>query len=238
MTVLAATGDQGATDYSNAAGTLLYTHRAVVWPASDPLVTAVGGTQLALYDNGQRTAPDAVWNDGNNYALLNAFDGSPDPTGIAGGGGKSTVFGRPSYQNGVASVVGNHRGIPDISMSAACSGLVLTYNSFGGEQTGWYVDVRHQRGDPAVRRDRGAGRPGGRAFPRPDQPGAVRPVRPSTRPGWSTSPRGTTRCRSPRTAPVYTVKGYSAGRGYDLASGVGTVNADLFVPELAQAAGG
>jgi hypothetical protein len=37
---------------------------------------------------------------------------------------------------------------------------------------------------------------------------------------------------------MYTVKGYSAGRGYDLASGVGTVNADLFVPELAAAAGG
>jgi hypothetical protein len=36
----------------------------------------------------------------------------------------------------------------------------------------------------------------------------------------------------------YTVQGYSAGPGYDLASGVGTVNAALFVPELAQAAGG
>jgi hypothetical protein len=37
---------------------------------------------------------------------------------------------------------------------------------------------------------------------------------------------------------LYTVQGYSAGRGYDLASGVGTVNAALFVPELARAAGG
>jgi len=36
----------------------------------------------------------------------------------------------------------------------------------------------------------------------------------------------------------YTVHGYSAGPGYDLASGVGTVDAALFVPELAQAAGG
>ena len=34
------------------------------------------------------------------------------------------------------------------------------------------------------------------------------------------------------------VQGYHAGPGYDLASGVGTVNAALFVPELAQAAGG
>ena len=36
---------------------------------------------------------------------------------------------------------------------------------------------------------------------------------------------------------LYTVQGYSARPGYDLASGVGTVNAALFVPELARAAG-
>jgi hypothetical protein len=33
-----------------------------------------------------------------------------------------------------------------------------------------------------------------------------------------------------------TVPGFSAARGYDLVSGVGTVNAAYFVPELARAA--
>ena len=37
---------------------------------------------------------------------------------------------------------------------------------------------------------------------------------------------------------LVTVKGFRAGPGYDLASGVGTVNAALFVPELAQASSG
>ena len=37
---------------------------------------------------------------------------------------------------------------------------------------------------------------------------------------------------------LVTVQGYHAVPGYDLASGVGTVNAALFVPELVQAAGG
>ena len=37
---------------------------------------------------------------------------------------------------------------------------------------------------------------------------------------------------------LVTVKGYAAGPGYDLASGVGTVDAAQFVPELAEAAGG
>ena len=55
VTVLAATGDAGATDDSNAAGTLLYTHPAIDWPSSDPLVTAVGGTLLSLLPDGQRS---------------------------------------------------------------------------------------------------------------------------------------------------------------------------------------
>ena len=36
---------------------------------------------------------------------------------------------------------------------------------------------------------------------------------------------------------LYTVKGASARPGYDLASGVGTINGAYFVPELAWAAG-
>jgi len=83
VTVLAATGDAGATDDSNAAGTLVYTHRAIDWPSSDPLVTAVGGTQLALLSTGQRTQADQVWNDSTNYALNNAFSGTPGPTATA-----------------------------------------------------------------------------------------------------------------------------------------------------------
>jgi subtilase family serine protease len=60
VTVVAGTGDTGATDYSNVAGTRLYTHRVVGWPASDPLVTAAGGLQLHLNGKGDRTLPDNV----------------------------------------------------------------------------------------------------------------------------------------------------------------------------------
>ena len=237
VTVLAAAGDDGATDQSNNAGTLLYTHRAVLWPATDPLVTAVGGTQLALDINGQRTAPDAVWNDGNNPELLNAFAGSPDPTGIATGGGTSAVFGRPSYQDGVARVVGDHRGIPDISMSAACSGLVLTYNSFGGEQAGWYASCGTSEATPlfagiVALAAQVAGHPLGLINP------ALYRLYAEHASGLIDVTQGNNTVPFTQHGTMYTVKGYSAGRGYDLASGVGTVNADLFVPELAAAAGG
>jgi len=50
--------------------------------------------------------------------------------GIATGGGLSTVYSRPAYQNGVANVVGSHRGVPDLSWNAAVNGGVLVYRSF------------------------------------------------------------------------------------------------------------
>ncbi len=236
VTVLAAAGDDGATDQSNAAGTLFYTHRAVLWPASDPLVTAVGGTQLALDSTGARTTTDVAWNDGSNVGLLNALTGSPDPTGIATGGGKSSIFGRPSYQNGVARVVGDHRGIPDISMSAACSGLVLTYNSFGGEPSGWYAACGTSEATPlfagiVALADQMAGHSLGLINP------ALYALSAEHAAGLVDITQGNNSVTFTQNNTTYTVRGYSAGRGYDLVSGVGTVDAALFVPELAQAAG-
>jgi hypothetical protein len=42
--------------------------RRRAWPASDPLVTAVGGTRLHLDDHGRRTALDQVWTDEGGVA--------------------------------------------------------------------------------------------------------------------------------------------------------------------------
>jgi subtilase family serine protease len=236
VTVLAATGDAGATDDSNAAGTLLYTHRAVDWPASDPLVTAVGGTQLSLLSTGQRTQADRVWNDSTNDALNNAFSGDPDPSALATGGGLSTVFARPSYQDSVAGVVGQQRGTPDIAMSAACSGLVNTYQSFAGEPAGWYVDCGTSEATPlfagiVALADQVAGHSLGLINP------ALYAMSAAHAPGLVdvTAGNNSVSFLQPN---LVTVKGYAAGPGYDLASGVGTVDAALFVPELAQAAGG
>jgi subtilase family serine protease len=78
VTVLGASGDEGATGFKLNL-TDLYTHRVNSWPSSDPLVTSVGGTQLHLDAQGNRTAPDNVWND---QALFDAP--------AAGGGGRST----------------------------------------------------------------------------------------------------------------------------------------------------
>jgi subtilase family serine protease len=122
VTVLASSGDNGATD-SELNGSTLYRQPADSWPSSDPLVTSVGGTELYLNASGMRTSPDTAWNDGYG----------------ASGGGLSGVFERPFFQNGVASVVGNHRGTPDVAMSAAVSGAAWVYSSYQKSSTGWQL---------------------------------------------------------------------------------------------------
>jgi subtilase family serine protease len=239
VTVLASTGDQGATNWSNAAETQLYTYPTVDWPASDPLVTAVGGTQLALVPgSGRRTQADRVWNNSVNYAFNNVFFNGPGPVPWASGGGKSAIFPRPSYQDGVASVTGDHRGVPDISMSAACDGLVTTYQSLPGTKAGWYVDCGTSESSPlfagiVALADQEAGHSLGFINP------ALYALSAEHAPGIVDVTQGNNTVSFVQDNHLITVQGYHAGPGYDLASGVGTVDAALFVPELvAQATGG
>ena len=80
-------------------------------PACDDLVLGCGGTQI---DNGQ----DVVWNDGTPFDK-----NTPGGGGWASGGGISEIFAVPSYQataNLPVSIDNEKpgRGVPDIAMSA------------------------------------------------------------------------------------------------------------------------
>src|ERR1700742_672495 len=97
VTVLGASGDAGAADVG-LDGSTYYLHPVTSWPASDPLVTAVGGTQLHLNAAGQKTSPDTAWNDTYSRAVQEYLFGSAGPNPLAGGGGKSIFFSRPNYQ--------------------------------------------------------------------------------------------------------------------------------------------
>ncbi|MBV9093767.1 MAG: S53 family peptidase, partial [Streptosporangiaceae bacterium] len=227
VTVLAASGDSGATDYSNVAGTLYYTYPVTSWPDSDPLVTGVGGTQLQLNAVGQRTAPDRVWNDTYNTTVNQFIFGDNGPNPLAGGGGKSVIFHRPSYQDGVADVVGRQRGVPDIAMSAACSGPVDVYASFGGESVGWYEYCGTSEATPmfagiVALADQAAHHSLGLINP------ALYGLSAQHAPGLVDITQGNNTVSFTQNGVFYTVRGFSALRGYDLASGVGTVNAALF----------
>jgi subtilase family serine protease len=230
VTVLAASGDSGAADV-HYNGTNYYLRPVTSWPDSDPLVTGVGGTQLQLNGAGDRLAPDGVWNDTYNVPTNNYIFGDPGPNPLAGGGGKSIIFSRPSYQDGVASVVGEHRGVPDIAMSAACDGAVDVYQSFPG-QVGWFPTCGTSEATPlfagiVALADQVAGHPLGLINRALYQLSAVGV------PGIVDITSGNNTVSFTQGGVLHTVKGFAAGPGYDLASGVGTVDAAAFVPELA-----
>lgn len=217
VTVLGASGDAGATDYQLNLNDL-YTFRVNSWPSSDPLVTSIGGTQLTLDNAGNRLAPDVVWNDGYG----------------AGGGGVSSVFSRPDFQDGVRRVVGGRRGTPDISMSAAVDGAVVFYYTFDPAHVGYHLAGGTSEAAPefagiVAMADQMAhhrlGWLNGRLYglmPGHSN-GIVDVTKGNNTFGPFTNSDGIT----------YTVIGYNAGRGYDLASGVGTIDAARFVPALA-----
>jgi len=234
VTVLAASGDSGAADVKLDESTY-YPFPVTSWPDSDPLVTAVGGTQLHVTAPGKRAAP-TVWNDTYNRAANKFVAGNAGPNPLAGGGGRSVLFGRPGYQDGVKRAVGGHRGVPDISMSAACDGSVDTYSTYRGAPAGWSPACGTSEATPlfagiVALADQVAGHPLGLINP------ALYRLAARGAPGIVDVRSGHNTVSFRQGGQRRTVRGFTAVRGYDLASGVGTVNAASFVRELAVAAG-
>ena len=230
VTVLAASGDSGAADVKFNEVTY-YLHPVTSWPDSDPLVTGIGGTRLHLTAKGNPVSPASVWNDTYSKATNEYIFGDKGPNPLAGGGGKSVIFGRPSYQNSVAGVVGGRRGVPDISMSGACNGAVDMYQSFKGQAAGWYPTCGTSESTPlfagvVALADQLAGHPLGLINP------ALYAMSAGHAPGLVDVTKGSNTVSFKQGGKKHTVKGFRAVPGYDLASGVGTVNAALFVPEL------
>ena len=206
----------------------------VDWPGTDPLITNVSGTQLHLNAAGNRTSPDTVWNDTFNKAVQRYFDGSPAPTATGGGGGESIFFSRPPWQSSVKSVVGTHRGVPDITMSASCAAQVVVYVSFPGTKPGWSIICGTSEATPEFAgivaiADQYAGHRLGLLNP------ALYALSASHAPGLVDVTEGNNSVRFKQDGTWYDVTGFDAGPGYDLASGVGTVDAAKLVPELAGA---
>jgi subtilase family serine protease len=230
VTVLAASGDSGATDVG-LDETTYYTFPVTSWPDSDPLVTGVGGTQLHVTAQGTPAAP-TVWNDTNNSRANEFVAGGPGPNPLASGGGTSIFFARPSFQNGVRDVVGGRRGVPDISMSAACDGSVDTYDSYRGASAGWSLTCGTSEATPlfagiVALADQVAGHSLGLINP------ALYRLAAERQPGIVPVTAGNNTVSFTQHGREYTVTGFSARPGYDLATGLGTVDARYFVPELA-----
>jgi subtilase family serine protease len=216
--------------------------RAIDWPSSDPLVTAVGGTQLQLNAAGDRTAPDRVWND------LSSTVGVTGPvyTWGSSGGGHSTVFSRPQFQDGVAGIVGGSRGTPDIAMSAAVNGAVVFYDTTDPSVGGWGIVGGTSEASPlfsgiVALADQVAGHslgylnPALYALAQSRTSSGIVPISQGKNTytfciAADTESNGS----CPSSSDLVTVPGFSANGSYNDATGWGTVNAASFVPALAR----
>jgi subtilase family serine protease len=250
VTVLAASGDQGSTDEICSPSTgcadpndviCCQSTQATDWPSSDPLVTGVGGTQLHLNDNGYRTAPDSVWQD------LSSTIGVTGPvyTWGSSGGGLSTVFSRPQFQDGVAGTVGGSRGTPDIAMSAAVNGSVDFYDTSDPSVDGWGIVGGTSEASPlfsgiVALADQVAGHslgyinPDLYALARSGGSDGIVPISQGTNSYTFCKVadiKSNQSCAS--SADLVTVPGFQANGAYNDATGLGTVDAASFVPALA-----
>lgn len=128
ITFLASSGDDGSTGSSKTPvgkGGSLLPDPEVGWPASDPLVTAVGGTNLCT-DVATGTTVDST--DGP----ADCQSGDRETAWNGSGGGFSHVFARPDYQSGVPAIPSGSRGVPDISMNASCTTYVVVLDTAPG----------------------------------------------------------------------------------------------------------
>jgi kumamolisin len=88
----------------------------VIYPSASPYVVAVGGTTLSRSTNNGDYIFESAWN--------------------STGGGLSQYEAIPSYQKGVAKVVGARRGVPDVSAEADPNSGIWVRDSGNG---GWYI---------------------------------------------------------------------------------------------------
>ncbi len=172
------------------------------YPAESPFVVAVGGTTLTLSNP-------------MTYGSETAWSGS--------GGGLSSFETRPSFQNGVSSVVGNSRGTPDVSFDANPNTGVQVFDSFDESATGGpWLDV------------------GGTSLGAPSWAALIAVAdqgRTSAGLGKLSSTQTLTALYSVPSSDFHDITsgsndGFTAGAGYDLVTGLGTPIANLLVPDL------
>ena len=241
ITWVAASGDFGAADCY---GSTRQTGLAVDVPASIPEVTGVGGTE---FNEGSGT----YWNATNDANLASAIGYIPemvwnDPAGSdgapsSGGGGASAYFPKPAWQTGVGVPSDGFRDVPDISFSASAAHdgyRVYTqgnFSAYGGTSVaapvfaGMTALLNHYQVANGFQTTSGQGNVNTKLYSLAvSAPNAFHDVTVGNNMVNPCTPRATT-C-------VPTPIGYAATPGYDLATGLGSLDAFNFITAWSQSA--
>ena len=229
ITWFAASGDSGAADCAGGSDTATNNNLSVDLPAGIPGVTGVGGTEFSegadSYWSSTNTAsrasalsyiPETAWND-------STYDGRP----AASGGGRSAIFEKPSWQTGAGVPNDGSRDVPDVSLSGSAdhdgyriiSGgqtQIIGGTSAGAPQLAGIAALLNQYlVNNGFQSSAGLGNMNPSLYALASVTGVFHDI---TTGNNSVVPcAGTQGCISPAI-------GYNAGVGYDLATGLGTLD--------------
>jgi len=252
QTIVAPSGDSGAADCdSNVPATQ---GLAVDFPASIPTVTAVGGTAFSAdsTNSANPSVATAYWASATNDTTPSALAYIPEtswndtatttPSISATGGGVSTFFAQPAWQTGLGMATG--RNLPDISFAASpnsdgyliCSQsscasgyrsaqLTYTFNVIGGTSAptpsfaGVVALINQKLGTAQGNINNG---PNGLYAQAASAPWAFHDITTGNNMVSCTTGTG---CTSGSL-------GYSAGPGYDLVTGLGSLDVGVLLNAL------
>lgn len=240
VTILASSGDGGTSNgiKEPVKNPALIPYPSVGWPASDPLVTAVGGTRLCTDPLATTTrTPDNV----NPPSVCQVQPAETEIGWPFSGGGYSILFPRPAFQNNlpagstyIGSSVGapgpnsNMRGVPDVAYQASSGTGPLVYlGAFGWFVVGGTSCSAPQWAGLIAIADQISGNNLGYINPGLYKIGAD-PTR------YANDFFDVTTGNN-QTSPI---PGYPASQGWDAITGLGTPNAANLAPDLVLAVGG
>ncbi|HLY17820.1 MAG TPA: protease pro-enzyme activation domain-containing protein [Bryobacteraceae bacterium] len=227
ITWFAASGDDGAADCFDPTLKVPDGTQSVDLPAAVPQVTGIGGTEFnegsGSYWNARNSAtnssalsyiPETSWND-------SLADGTP----AASGGGASVYFTKPSWQTGTGVPNDGARDVPDVSLAASpdhdgyqtVSGGVTSViggTSVGPPQFAGIATLLNQYlVSNGIQSSAGLGNMNPGLYALASVTGVFHDI--------TTGTNIVTPCNAPTTCvPI----GYHAGVGYDLVTGLGTVD--------------
>ena len=218
ITLFASSGDAGPAQ-PTCDGTHLF--KAASTPASDPNVTGVGGTTLIADGTSGAYQSESTWNESEIFSEIYG-----DYEAVAGGGGVSVLYRRPFYQ--LLATHDKQREVPDVSYNAAVfNGVIVVFDGnfyrFGGTSAGspqWAAIIAIV--DQLAHRRAGNINPALYLLAR--LKGSANPFHDIADGSNNTVPDvdGTT------------ITGFTAVKGYDMATGLGTPNIDALVKAIAK----
>jgi len=251
VTVVGSSGDFGSTNEFKQSLTpadegAVFPFPNVGWPASDPLVTAVGGTYLCQ-DPANTTS--RAFDSTHPPSRCQANPGQTEVGWIDSGGGFSQVFARPDYQTtlpaGSTAIPTGARGVPDVSYQASATTGALIYVSLPPPglsgiacgatpcSTGWYVIGGTSAGAPQWS--------GLVAIADQINGGGLGPINPALYKIGADAKRYASDFFDVTTGNNQAfpdVPGYPATTGWDPVTGLGSPNAANLLPDLVKAVHG